>query len=142
MDLLQKRIQAANILVILVSTFAQSSVLIFLREITPYMLHQALILFVAILVGAASIPSFFIAIFSCRPPSIWKFLGDRCLDQSAFWQAFAGVNLGIELALISLPILIVYPLTMERRRKSIVVSGFGARIAYVLDGLFSHGPSS
>ena len=128
---LQKAVYSANILLVLVSSCAQGSVLIFCRKITPRPLHQRLIYGVAGFTALFFISSLFVAIFPCRLPNVWEVLKGQCIDQLSFWEAFAGVNLVIESALILLPALIVYPLMMDRRRKNIVISGFAARLTYV-----------
>jgi hypothetical protein len=75
--------------------------------------------------------SFFVVIFPCHPPNVWEVLGVRCIDQPAFWEAYTAVNLVIESTLVLFPVLMVYPLTMEKRRKAIVITGFAARLTYV-----------
>ncbi|KUJ16113.1 uncharacterized protein LY89DRAFT_75073 [Mollisia scopiformis] len=126
---LQKAVYSASILLVLVSSCAQASILIFLYEITPRLSHQRLIYSVAGFTALFFIPSFFVAVFPCRPPDVWEVLGSQCIDQSFFWRTFAGVNLVIESALILLPAFMVWPMTMDRRRKSIVITGFAARLA-------------
>lgn len=128
---LQKAVYAANILLVLVSSCAQTSILVFLYEITPRLLHKRLIYIVAGFITLFFIPSFLVTVFPCRPPNVWEVLGSQCIDQPFFWKTFAGVNLVVESVLILLPAFMVWPLIMERRRKSIVITGFAARLAYV-----------
>ncbi len=58
-------------------------------------------------------------------------MGAECIDQFSFWEAFAGVDIVIEGALVLFPVFVVYPLRMSRGRKAIVVSCFAARLMYV-----------
>ncbi|KAI1455325.1 hypothetical protein F4805DRAFT_436384 [Annulohypoxylon moriforme] len=131
LESLQKSVYSSDILLVLISTCVQASVLIFLHEITPDDLHHMLIYGIAGFITLFFIASFFVAVFPCDAPDVWEVLGVQCIDQLSFWEAFAGVNLVIESALVFLPIMIVYPVMMERRRKSIVISGFAARLAVV-----------
>ncbi|KAF2803039.1 uncharacterized protein BDZ99DRAFT_454335 [Mytilinidion resinicola] len=128
---LQKAVYSANILLILVSSCVQASILSFLHEITPDRLHRRLIYGVAGFIALFFIPSFFVAAFPCHSPDVWGVLGAQCIDQLSFWEAFAGVNLVIEGTLILLPALMVHPLMMNRRRKVIVISGFAARLTVI-----------
>lgn len=131
LEALQKAVYSADILLVLVSTCVQASVLIFLHEITPNRLHHRLIYVMAGFVSLFHISSLFVAVFPCHSPHVWEILAVQCIDQLSFWEAFAGVNLAIESALILFPVFVVYPLSMNRRRKAIVMSCFAARIVYV-----------
>lgn len=109
----------------------QASILVFLYEITPDRLHQILIKVLAGFIILFFVPSFFAAAFPCHPPYVWEVLGAQCIDQLSFWEAFAGVNLVVESALVLLPTFMVYPVMMERRDKVIVISGFAARVLVI-----------
>ncbi|KAK7750476.1 hypothetical protein SLS62_007555 [Diatrype stigma] len=129
---LQKAIYSADILLVLVSTCVQASVLVFLHDVTPNRLHRRFIYAMMGFITLFFTPSFFVAVFPCHPPHVWRILGVQCIDQISFWEAFAGVNLVIESALILFPVIVVYPLAMKRRRKAIVISCFAVRVMYVL----------
>lgn len=118
-------------MLVLISGCVQSSVLIFLHEITPDRYHRRVIYAVACLIILYFIPSVLVAIFSCHPPDLWHIHGAQCIDRLTFWEAFAGINLIVESALVLLPVFVVYPLLMESRRKAILVAGFAARVMYV-----------
>lgn len=116
----------------------QASVLVFLYEITADSLHQLLIIGIASFLAMLLISAFFVVVFPCRPSHVWEIMGDQCINQLSFWEAFAGVNLVIESALILLPVVMVYPVMMDRRKKVIVISGFAARLLYVPNvGIFA-----
>lgn len=83
---------------------------------------------VAVFIALFFIASLFAAIFPCRPPHVWRILGASCIEQLSFWEAFAGVNVVIEIALVLFPVLIIYPLNMGRARKAILISCFAARL--------------
>ncbi|KAI0015392.1 hypothetical protein F4780DRAFT_773572 [Xylariomycetidae sp. FL0641] len=131
LEVLQKALYSADIFLVLVSICVQASVLIFLHEITPERAHQIWIYGIAAFLTLFFVPSFLVAINPCRSPNVWEVMGGHCIDQLSFWQTFAGVNILIEIALVLLPILMVYPLMMEGRRKAIVVSGFAARLLVI-----------
>ncbi|OTA98289.1 hypothetical protein M426DRAFT_28588 [Hypoxylon sp. CI-4A] len=131
LESMRKAIYAADILFILVSTCAQASVLFFLHEVTPELLHRRTIYGTAALIILVSTSSIFVAAFSCPPPDVWRSMEGQCIDQLSFWEAFAGINLFIESILVLLPILIVYPLLMGRIRKIAVVSYFAVRLLVI-----------
>lgn len=128
LESLQKAAYSADILFVLVSSSVQVSTLIFLHDITPDRLQHRLIYAVAGLITVFTVVAFFLVVFPCHPSRVWAFMGAHCIDQLQFWQAFAGLNVVFESALILLPVLIVYPLAMRRRRKAIVIACFAARI--------------
>ncbi|KAI0883456.1 uncharacterized protein GGS22DRAFT_31024 [Annulohypoxylon maeteangense] len=131
LETLQKGVYSANILLVLVSSSVQASVLIFFHEITPDFFHLRFIYALAVLMTLFCISSFFVAAFPCASPSVWGILGTQCIDQLSFWEVFAAVNIVIEGALILFPVLVVYPLTMKKRRKAIVISCFAVRIIVI-----------
>ncbi|KAI6081283.1 hypothetical protein F4821DRAFT_249690 [Hypoxylon rubiginosum] len=131
LESLQKAIYSADILFVLVSGCVQASVLVFLYEITADSLHQLLIIGIASFLAMLLISAFFVVVFPCRPSHVWEIMGDQCINQLSFWEAFAGVNLVIESALILLPVVMVYPVMMDRRKKVIVISGFAARLLVI-----------
>ncbi|KAI0183319.1 hypothetical protein EV127DRAFT_517065 [Xylaria flabelliformis] len=131
LDSLQMAVYSADILLVLISSCVQASVLIFLHEVTPSHAHRKTIHTMAGFISLFSVASFFVAVFPCHPPHVWELLGVECIDQLSFWEAFAGVNIVIESALVLFPIFLVYPLRMKRRRKAILLSCFAARLIVV-----------
>lgn len=83
---------------------------------------------VAVFVALFFIASLIVTIFPCGPPHVWRILRADRIEQLSFWEAFAGVNVVIEIALVLFPVLIVYPLKMGRARKAILISCFAARL--------------
>ncbi|KAI1748112.1 hypothetical protein F4782DRAFT_383549 [Xylaria castorea] len=131
LESLKMAVYSADILLVLISSCVQASVLIFLHEVTPSRAHRRAIHAMAWSTALFSIASFFVAVFPCHPPRVWELLGAECIDQLSFWEAFAGVNIVIESALVLLPIIVVYPLRMNRRRKAILLSCFAARLIVI-----------
>ncbi|KAI1194863.1 hypothetical protein F5X97DRAFT_346272 [Nemania serpens] len=128
LESLQIAVYATDILLVLISACVQASILIFLRDLTPNRAHKRLMNAVAVFIALFFIASLFAAIFPCRPPHVWRILGASCIEQLSFWEAFAGVNVVIEIALVLFPVLIIYPLNMGRARKAILISCFAARL--------------
>lgn len=131
LESLQKALYSADILLVLVSSCAQASVLLFLHGVTPDRVHRMMINVIAGYITLFSFASFVVTVFPCHPPHVWQFSGDGCIDRFSFWQAFAGVNIVIENTLVLLPAFVVYPLRMERRYKTILVSCFATRLIVV-----------
>ncbi|KAI0874237.1 hypothetical protein GGS24DRAFT_516800 [Hypoxylon argillaceum] len=131
LESLQATVYSADILLILVSSCVQASVLIFLHEVTPSRVHQRAINSMAVFIALFTLASFLVAVFPCHPPHVWGLLGVECLDQFSFWEAFAGVNIVIESTLVLFPVFVIYPLRMNGRRKAILVSCFAARLLVI-----------
>ncbi|TGJ88084.1 hypothetical protein E0Z10_g641 [Xylaria hypoxylon] len=132
LESLQRAVYSADILLILVSSCVQMSVLIFLHEVTPNRVHRSIINAMAGFIALFFLASFFAAVFPCQPPHVWRLLGVECIDQLSFWEAFAAVNIVIESSLVLFPVIIVYPLRMKRRHKAILVSCFAARLIVIV----------
>ncbi|KAI0189860.1 hypothetical protein F4808DRAFT_33307 [Astrocystis sublimbata] len=128
---LQITLYAADIFLVLVLSCVQASVLIFLRDLTPSRAHRKWMEVVAGFIILFFIASFFAVIFPCHLPHVWQILGPHCVDQLAFWETFAAVNILIETTLVLFPILIVFPLRMNGARKAILISCFAARLIVI-----------
>ncbi|KAL8695664.1 MAG: hypothetical protein Q9224_003251 [Gallowayella concinna] len=92
---------ASNLLFILNLCFAKISVLQMLRTITPVKLHVRMVLGVGIL------------------PSTWK---------TVFWNSYAAFNLATEAALLVLPLIIVWKIKTQRKKKAVIFLCFASRI--------------
>lgn len=53
------------------------------------------------------------------------------LYQAAFWNSYGALNLITEAALLILPLVIVWNIQTQRKKKAIIVSCFASRIVYV-----------
>ncbi|KAI1121350.1 hypothetical protein F5Y10DRAFT_288532 [Nemania abortiva] len=131
LESLQMAVYSADILLVLVSGCVQASVLIFLHEVTPSRTHRRIVNAMTVFIVLFFVTAFLIAVFPCHPPHVWKLLGIECIDQLSFWEAFAGVNIAIESALVLFPIFVIYPLRMHRRRKAMLISCFAARLVVI-----------
>ncbi|KAJ8128325.1 hypothetical protein O1611_g5308 [Lasiodiplodia mahajangana] len=131
LESLQMAVYAADILFVLVSGSVQASVIIFLHEVTPSHAHQRVIKAMAGFIALFSVSTFVVAAFPCHLPQVWELLDLECIDQVAFWEVFAGVNIIIESALVLFPIFVIYPLRMNRKHKAILITCFAARLIVV-----------
>jgi hypothetical protein len=104
---------------------------VLLHDITPVKSHHRVIYAVSGFSAIFFVAFLFTALFPCRPPHVWELLGTQCIDQITFWQVFAVLNLVVESALIVIPVFIVWPLALNRKRKVIMVGCFAARLLYV-----------
>ncbi|KAI1390833.1 uncharacterized protein F4822DRAFT_164400 [Hypoxylon trugodes] len=124
LESLQKAVYSADILLILVLSSVQASILVFLHDITPNSRHTVSIKYMADFTTLFSVSSF-VAVFQCSSPRVWKMLGSQCIDRLSFWEVFVGVNLVAETILISFPIM------MPRSKKVTVIGGFATRLLVV-----------
>ncbi|KAL9010554.1 MAG: hypothetical protein Q9173_004521 [Seirophora scorigena] len=119
---------ASNLLFIINLCFAKLSVVQMLRTITPIKLHVRIVLGTGAFVVLWSFASELASAFQCKPPNTWKVTGNQCIDRAAFWNAYGALNLITEAALLILPLVIVWNIQTQRKKKAIIVSCFASRI--------------
>ncbi|KAI4282999.1 MAG: hypothetical protein L6R35_005268 [Caloplaca aegaea] len=128
MDNFYKFDYASNLLFILNLCFAKLSVLQLLRLVTPVKLHLRLVLGAGAFVILWSIASELASAFQCKTPNTWKVIGNQCFDRAAFWNAYGAFNLITEAALLILPLVILWKLQTQAKKKAVIYSCFASRI--------------
>ncbi|KAI4234235.1 MAG: hypothetical protein LQ349_003911 [Xanthoria aureola] len=119
---------ASNLLFIVNLCLAKVSVLQMLRTITPVKLHVRMVLGVGLFILLWSLASEFVAAFQCSMPRPWQVTGNRCLDRTAFWNAYGFLNLITEAALLLLPLIIVWKIQTKLKKKAVIFLCFASRI--------------
>ncbi|KAL8802940.1 MAG: hypothetical protein Q9182_003490 [Xanthomendoza sp. 2 TL-2023] len=118
----------SNLLFILNLCFAKISILQMLRTITPVKMHVRMVLGVGIFVLIWSFASEFAAAFQCSIPGTWQVTGKTCIDRMGFWSSYAALNLVTEAALLALPLIIVWKIKTQRKKKAVIFLCFASRI--------------
>ncbi|ETN42761.1 uncharacterized protein HMPREF1541_01919 [Cyphellophora europaea CBS 101466] len=74
------------------------------------------------------ISSIFTVGFQCQLPQPWLLSNDRCIDLVVLHRYVGAMNILTDVVLVVLPAPIVYPLQLERDKKSLVIALFATRI--------------
>jgi hypothetical protein len=72
-----------------------------------------------------------VVIFECHLPYVWNFLGDKCINQTVFWNFTNAVNVLLDISLILVPVIYMWRVQVSFRRKVVVIGCFATRILYV-----------
>lgn len=83
--------------------------------------------FIIVWTGFSLIP----AIFQCGIPKPWEVSSSHCFDKSAFWTVYGTIDIGTDLAIVLMSILIIYDLHVAFSRKVAVFGCFAPRILVV-----------
>ncbi|KAI9832415.1 MAG: hypothetical protein M1819_004404 [Sarea resinae] len=130
-DGINKAGYAASLLFIIVLFFAKTSTLLSLHQLTPNTLHRRIILAIAVIVAMWALAAFLAAAFRCSLPHPWAFTSGHCYDEISFWTAIGVVDIVTDLAIIAVPIAMVFSLQLARIKKLAVVFAFSFRLLTV-----------
>lgn len=79
-----------------------------------------------------TVTSITIALFQCKMPGTWKFIGNTCINHTALWNYSNVFNLLLDACLIILPVTLVWNLRLNRTHRIVVIACFLARIVYAV----------
>ncbi|MCJ1365418.1 hypothetical protein MMC16_004539 [Acarospora aff. strigata] len=125
----QKSSYAADLMFIPNLCFAKLSVLFLLRSITPVARHRNFALALGLTIAIWAVVSELVVAFRCQLPSPWNFLDNKCIDRIAFWNSFGVLNILTDLPLIILPLVIIWSINIEVRRKLVILACFAPRMS-------------
>ncbi|KAI9793076.1 MAG: hypothetical protein M1816_000974 [Peltula sp. TS41687] len=112
--------------------FAKMSMLVFIRHLTRAKTQlAATIRVIAVVVLLWFVSAIFAAAFQCGLPRPWDSRAGRCFDSRIFWYITGAVDILTDVAMIFLPIWLVWALQMSRLKKVIVVIAFNFRILVI-----------
>lgn len=118
---------AGELLYILTLALAKLSVCAGLTALSPDTGHRRLTLAFVVSVLLWALVAFIGTAFQCGGHGPWE--GDaKCLDRHAYLEYVNITNIITDVALIALPVAIVYPLQMETKTRLIVLTFFSVRI--------------
>jgi len=127
----QKDIYVFNILFVVSQALVKSSIVVFIRILTPVDAHRRLCMGLLLSIIAWAVAAVFGLLFQCSPPNVWRFVGNHCIDRLTFYTAIQAINGALDVALIVVPTTITLALHLRRDRKVIIVFTFSARILVV-----------
>ncbi|KAI9712158.1 MAG: hypothetical protein M1812_006996 [Candelaria pacifica] len=119
---------ASQLLFIFVLFCSKVSLIILTTSITP---SKGLSVASQVLMGviaAWALASFFALAFQCHLPSPWDFTPGRCLNQQAMYDAIGATNILTEVAIIALPVLMMWTVQVTTYKRVEVMLLFGVRI--------------
>ncbi|KAL8783596.1 MAG: hypothetical protein Q9213_004525 [Squamulea squamosa] len=118
----------SNLLFVLNLCLAKLSVLQMLGAITPIKTHIRMVVGVGAFVLVWSLASIFAAAFQCRLPKPWKVTENGCIDRTGFWDSYGALNLVTEAALLALPLIVVWKIHTQPKKKTVIFLCFASRI--------------
>lgn len=67
-------------------------------------------------------------LFQCHLPQPWNIITNKCIDLKAAWNYINAVNIFLEAGLLVLPLLIIWGVNVQMKRKIVIVGVFWSRI--------------
>ncbi|KAI1086428.1 hypothetical protein F5B19DRAFT_160790 [Rostrohypoxylon terebratum] len=108
------------------------SIAVFVKNLSPYDLHQHIDLVLRVVVALWLVSGIFSSLFQCSLPTPWNYLdGARCINRRALWTYVGTVNVITEAGIIVLYLLIIWHLRTSHSRKIVVLSIFLTRTLVV-----------
>lgn len=122
---------AASIPFILSNAFAKASVVIFVTKISPQRrIHMACYALLATVVAWALAGIFGLA-FECQLSSLWALDDDTCVNRWALYLVLGVLNMITDIALIVIPVFMMWSIQTKATIKWQVLALFALRILYV-----------
>jgi len=123
---------------------AKASILLLIGRLANDMRHVKTVHILSATVLFWTVASLFAVAFACQLPQPWAYVGPKCFDivrhpsqqvnlvadscQIAFWDATGMVDIVTDVALIALPMIVIWDLRMNWQTKLVVISTFAFRI--------------
>ncbi|KAI0836629.1 hypothetical protein F5Y06DRAFT_298314 [Hypoxylon sp. FL0890] len=123
---------AGELLYVLALGLAKLSVCAGLTALSPETGHRRLTGVFVIAVIIWSLVAFIGTAFQCGGHGPWENPGVKCLDRHAFLEYVAITNILTDVALITLPAAVIYPLKMSVRTRITVLSFFSVRVLAIV----------
>ncbi|KAI9756786.1 MAG: hypothetical protein M4579_003703 [Chaenotheca gracillima] len=131
LDAFQRAGYASELLYVFALAFAKVSSLTFLAQLTPDKNHLAVTRAIQASVAVWAVAAVFGVAFQCNMPQPWAIITGKCFNQIAFWDAIGVLDILIDVAIVALPVYIVWSLQMARSGKAIVIGAFASRIIVI-----------
>ncbi|KAL9118548.1 MAG: hypothetical protein Q9187_004904 [Circinaria calcarea] len=122
---------AASLLYIATLCFSKISVALLLQTITPVQLHKQMTLAVGAVTVLWTVIAMFGLAFQCHLPYPWRFIDNACFNQTVFWNFVQAFNMLIDVALVLLPLFIVWRVQVGAGKKVVVFACFAIRIVVI-----------
>ncbi|GAW20776.1 hypothetical protein ANO14919_102870 [Xylariales sp. No.14919] len=126
---------AANLLFIIAVGFSKLSVCMSLFALSPDRIHRRLTVAVFLIIVMWILTSVFVTAFQCGSHKAWDKIKNSCIDQHAFLDYVGISNILSDVALIAVPIVIVYPLKMAFKTRATIIALFSSRILAIIPSI-------
>lgn len=123
----QKSGYAWNMLYIIALSLSKTSTMSLLLALSPNKSYSTPTLAVGGFIVAWAVASLISSAFQCSLPQSYLITANTCFNQVAFWDAFGAINIVTDIALMSLPIRLVYRLQLPIQKKLAVCLAFSFR---------------
>ena len=127
-DKFQKAGYVWNILYIIALLFAKASTLSLLLALSPNKSYRRPMLVVGAVIAAWAVATIIASAFQCSLPHPYLITTNKCFSQVGFWDAFGVIDIISDLALMGLPIWLVYNLQLAVQKKVAVCFAFSFRL--------------
>lgn len=128
----QKAGYSSNILFVITMGMTKLSVLFLLRQLSASDRQRRMLWIPIAVMIAWTFASFWGAAFECHTPHTWEFLGSKCFDRVAFWEAYGVLNILTEVFLIGAPLYMFLQVhAMKNKRKIVLIGCFSSRIIVI-----------
>ncbi|MCJ1361828.1 hypothetical protein MMC16_000928 [Acarospora aff. strigata] len=131
LDKYQKAGYAADLSFIPTLCFAKISVHFLLRSITPVAYQRKLVLTIGATTLVWAVISELVAAFQCHLLSTWRYIDNKCIDRVAFWNYFGVLNILTDFPLLVLPLIVIWGVNVDLKRKIIIFGCFAPRISVI-----------
>jgi hypothetical protein len=125
---IQREVYAATILYVLTVGLSKFSMCAFLMRLAATKLHKLAIVVLGVVVICWTIAITTSVVFECALPHPWEVFSGKCIDPMALWTPATVVDVCTDVAMIFIPIHIVWGLQMQGQRKAVVVFIFLVRL--------------
>ncbi|KIW15224.1 hypothetical protein PV08_05269 [Exophiala spinifera] len=128
----QKAGYAWNMLYIITMSFGKLSTLSLLLALAPNKsYHRIPMLALVGFIGLWTVATLFASAFQCALPHPYLITTETCFNQTGFWDTIGIVNILTDIAIMAMPILLVYGLHLSSKKKVAVCFAFSFRLGAV-----------
>ncbi|KAF7942890.1 uncharacterized protein EAE97_006344 [Botrytis byssoidea] len=122
---------AANLLFIASLCFVKLSIALFIDNLTPITRERQAARVIGLIILLWTISSIFSSAFQCSVPRPWDRINGSCINQKAFGNYYAAVNIITDFSLILMVVAIATHIQTSRLRRFAIMVIFGIRICVI-----------
>ncbi|KAK5625193.1 hypothetical protein RRF57_000909 [Xylaria bambusicola] len=127
---------ARDILFLLSLGFAKLSVTSGLMILSPKRSIQLAIKTTTLVIALWTLSSVLVAALQCGAQGPWASEAKKCIDKVAFWESISTISLLLDITVVTIPALIVFPLHMPLKMRLVVMCFYSARLLCVVPTIF------
>lgn len=121
-----------QILFIITIVLAKMSLLLFITRLTPNVATIRVGRIILCLIATWGAATAFGFAFQCSLPQPWNNTSGVCHNQSALHYVAASIDILTDIALTVLPVVILWGVQIQRRKRAVVMLVFMARMLWVI----------